>query len=76
MPNKYGFQRLGDTLACIDCDVREPAYRWPEKRQLRHQEAHAREAVKAAERMARQRAREARRLAVQLRRENERAYGS
>ena len=75
MPNKYGFQRLGDDVSCIDCPVREPAYRWPEKRQRQHFEAHVKQAAKDAARVARQRARDARRLAAQLRRENDRAYG-
>ena len=75
MPDKYGFQRLGDQVACIDCVVRDPAYRWPENRRRRHQEAHVKEAAKVAAREARLRAREARRLARQTQRENQLAYG-
>lgn len=75
MPNKYGFQRLGDKVACIDCDVRDPAFRWPDNRQAKHKLAHVKEAEKAALREARRRAREARRLASQTQRENALAYG-
>lgn len=75
MPNKYGFQRLGDEVACIDCDVRDPAFRWPEKRQAQHKLAHVKEAERVAQREARQRARDARRLARQTQRENDLAYG-
>lgn len=75
MPDKYGFQRLGEKVACIDCDVREAAFRWPEQRRARHRLAHVREAEQVAAREARQRAREARRLLRQTQRENALAYG-
>ena len=62
-------------IRAVSSLVREPAYRWPEKRQRQHFEAHVKQAAKDAARVARQRARDARRLAAQLRRENDRAYG-
>lgn len=75
MPNNYGFNILGDTVACIDCDERGPASAWPARTQARHQAAHVKAAKEKAERDARRRAREARRLAEQARRENDLAYG-
>lgn len=46
MPDRYGFNHLGDTMRCIDCPTGGPIWRWPEHKRSRHaRRRHARRAA-------------------------------
>jgi hypothetical protein len=47
MPDRHGFNLLGDSVCCIDCETGGPIWRWPERKRQRHARAH-RAAAKAA----------------------------
>lgn len=42
MPDRYGFDELGDEVACIEqgCDARGPRWQWPEKKRREHRLSH------------------------------------
>lgn len=42
MPDKHGFNHLGDDVRCIDCPAGGPLGRWPEHRRAHHARAHGR----------------------------------
>jgi hypothetical protein len=41
MPDRHGFNLLGETVRCIDCDVGGPLWRWPERKRRRHARSHS-----------------------------------
>jgi len=49
MPDRHGFNLLGESVRCIDCETGGPIWRWPERKRRRHAHAH-RAATKAARR--------------------------
>jgi hypothetical protein len=40
MPDRYGFNLLGDSARCIDCPAGGPIWRWPERKRSRHARTH------------------------------------
>jgi Chromate resistance exported protein/HB1, ASXL, restriction endonuclease HTH domain len=40
MPDRFGFNLLGDTVRCIDCPAGGPIWNWPERKRRRHARAH------------------------------------
>jgi len=42
MPDKHGFNHLGDDVRCIDCPAGGPLGRWPEHKRARHARTHGR----------------------------------
>jgi hypothetical protein len=40
MPDRHGFNLLGDSVRCIDCETGGPIWRWPERKRRRHARAH------------------------------------
>jgi hypothetical protein len=40
MPDRHGFNLLGETVRCIDCEVGGPLWRWPERKRRRHARRH------------------------------------
>jgi HB1, ASXL, restriction endonuclease HTH domain len=40
MPDRHGFNLLGETVRCIDCDAGGPIWRWPERKRRRHARTH------------------------------------
>jgi hypothetical protein len=40
MPDRHGFNLLGDSVRCIDCEMGGPIWRWPERKRRRHSRAH------------------------------------
>lgn len=42
MPDKHGFNHLGDDVRCIDCPTGGPLGRWPEHKRARHARTHGR----------------------------------
>ena len=36
MPDKHGFNHLGDSVRCIDCPTGGPLGHWPEHKRARH----------------------------------------
>ena len=40
MPDRYGFNHLGDNVRCIDCPTGGPIGRWPEHKRERHGRTH------------------------------------
>ncbi|MGH2797729.1 MAG: winged helix-turn-helix domain-containing protein [Thermoleophilaceae bacterium] len=36
MPDRHGFDQLGETVRCIDCPAGGPLWRWPERKRRRH----------------------------------------
>lgn len=40
MPDRHGFNLLGDSVRCIDCETGGPIWRWPEHKRRRHARAH------------------------------------
>ena len=36
MPDKFNFNELGETVACIDCDTKGKVYEWDQKRREIH----------------------------------------
>jgi hypothetical protein len=53
MPDRYGFDHLGDEVRCIDCPAGGPLGRWPEYRRCQH--AHTHERTTSATDLRRQR---------------------
>jgi hypothetical protein len=42
MPDRFGFDYLGDNVRCIDCPSGGPIWRWPEENRQRHAASHGR----------------------------------
>ncbi|MGH3010099.1 MAG: HTH domain-containing protein [Gaiellaceae bacterium] len=42
MPDKHGFNHLGDSVRCIDCPTGGPLGQWPEHKRAQHARAHGR----------------------------------
>lgn len=42
MPDKHGFNHLGDDVRCIDCPAGGPLGRWPEHKRAQHARTHGR----------------------------------
>jgi hypothetical protein len=42
MPDRYGFNHLGDDVRCIDCPTGGPLGRWPEHKRAAHAHTHQR----------------------------------
>jgi hypothetical protein len=40
MPDRHGFNLLGERVRCIDCDAGGPLWRWPERKRRRHASRH------------------------------------
>jgi restriction system protein len=40
MPDRHGFNLLGETVRCIDCPAGGPLWRWPERKRRRHARNH------------------------------------
>src|SRR5206468_562244 len=40
MPDRFGFNLLGDTVSCIDCPSGGPIWRWPEEKRQQHALTH------------------------------------
>jgi HB1, ASXL, restriction endonuclease HTH domain len=40
MPDRHGFNLLGETVRCIDCPAGGPLWRWPERKRRRHARRH------------------------------------
>jgi hypothetical protein len=40
MPDRYGFNQLGDTVRCIDCPAGGPIWQWPEPKRWQHARRH------------------------------------
>jgi hypothetical protein len=40
MPDRHGFNLLGDGVRCIDCETGGPIWCWPERRRRRHARSH------------------------------------
>jgi hypothetical protein len=57
MPDKHGFNHLGDNVRCIDCPTGGPLGHWPERKRARHALIHGRTTASAASDLRRQRSR-------------------
>lgn len=40
MPDRHGFNLLGETVRCIDCPAGGPLWHWPERQRRRHARSH------------------------------------
>lgn len=40
MPDRHGFNLLGETVRCIDCEAGGPIWCWPERKRRRHASRH------------------------------------
>jgi hypothetical protein len=40
MPDRHGFNLLGETVRCIDCEEGGPLWRWPERKRRQHSRSH------------------------------------
>ena len=40
MPDRHGFNLLGETVRCIDCPAGGPLWRWPERKRRQHARSH------------------------------------
>ncbi|HEU6443772.1 MAG TPA: winged helix-turn-helix domain-containing protein [Gaiellaceae bacterium] len=40
MPDRHGFNLLGEAVRCIDCEAGGPLWRWPERKRRRHASRH------------------------------------
>jgi len=40
VPDRFGFNLLGETVRCIDCDTGGPIWRWPERKRRQHASTH------------------------------------
>ena len=40
MPDRHGFNLLGDSVCCIECEAGGPIWRWPEHKRRRHARGH------------------------------------
>jgi hypothetical protein len=61
MPDRYGFNHLGDDVRCVveGCEIGGPLTKWPVRLRDAHYRMHQREIERAAKQAARQRQREA-----------------
>jgi hypothetical protein len=50
MPDRHGFNLLGETVRCIDCQAGGPLWRWPERKRRRHASRHRPLVRRAADR--------------------------
>jgi hypothetical protein len=55
MPDKHGFNHLGDDVRCIDCPTGGPLGNWPEHKRARHARTHGRSSVSGPRDLRRQR---------------------
>jgi len=55
MPDKHGFNHLGDDVRCIDCPTGGPLGHWPEHKRARHAHTHRRSVTSGASELGRQR---------------------
>jgi hypothetical protein len=55
MPDRHGFNHLGDDVRCIDCPTGGPLGQWPEHKRARHARAHGRNGTSRALDLRRQR---------------------
>jgi HB1, ASXL, restriction endonuclease HTH domain len=55
MPDKHGFNHLGDSVRCIDCPTGGPLGHWPEHKRAQHAHTHGRSATSVARELRRQR---------------------
>lgn len=55
MPDKHGFNHLGDNVRCIDCPVGGPLGHWPEHKRAWHPRTHGRSTAVRANDLRRQR---------------------
>lgn len=55
MPDRHGFNHLGDDVRCIDCPTGGPLGQWPEHKRARHARAHGRNGTSGARDLRRQR---------------------
>jgi HB1, ASXL, restriction endonuclease HTH domain len=55
MPDRHGFNHLGDDVRCIDCPTGGPLGHWPEHKRARHARTHGRSATSGASDLRRQR---------------------
>jgi len=55
MPDRHGFNLLGETVRCIDCEAGGPLWRWPERKRRRHASRHHTRARRRAADRRRQR---------------------
>jgi hypothetical protein len=55
MPDKHGFNHLGDNVRCIDCPTGGPLGHWPEHKRARHARIHGRSPASGASDLRRQR---------------------
>ena len=49
MPDRHGFNLLGDSVRCIDCETGGPLWRWPERKRRRHARRHRPRARRAGD---------------------------
>jgi hypothetical protein len=54
MPDKHGFNHLGDSVRCIDCPTGGPLGHWPEHKRARHARTHGRNSVSGPSDLRRQ----------------------
>jgi len=40
VPDRFGFNLLGEAVRCIDCDTGGPIWRWPERKRRQHASTH------------------------------------
>jgi HB1, ASXL, restriction endonuclease HTH domain len=40
MPDRHGFNLLGESVRCIECEAGGPIWRWPERKRRRHARGH------------------------------------
>src|SRR5215218_7498537 len=50
MPDRHGFNLLGETVRCIDCEAGGALWRWPERKRRRHASRHRPLVRRAADR--------------------------
>jgi hypothetical protein len=55
MPDKHGFNHLGDDVRCIDCPTGGPLGQWPERTRAQHAYTHGRSAMSGARDLRRRR---------------------
>ena len=55
MPDRHGFNLLGNSVRCIDCETGGPIWRWPEHKRRRHASRHRSRARRRAAQPRRQR---------------------
>ncbi len=54
MPDRHGFNHLGDDVRCIDCPTGGPLGQWPEHKRARHARSHGRNGTSGAGDLRRQ----------------------